>query len=124
MVSYLLDERSKPPFVTPNPPFRSAGTGVKGRKMPPDRRWMPNSQTHVLPCARCDTEPLNDAALFCRRCGAPLPFERVVERVVEYRVSGWKSVPGPIRFAIWVIALPILLSVALWVLLILSAAAS
>jgi hypothetical protein len=85
---------------------------------------MSDSQTHVLPCARCDAEPLNDTARFCRRCGAALPFERVVERVVEYRVSGWKSVPGPIRFAIWVMALPVLLAVAMWALLILSAAAS
>ena len=85
---------------------------------------MPDSQSHVLACARCDTEPLNDAAPFCRRCGAPLLFERVVERVVEYRVSDWKSVPGPVRFAIWVMALPILIGVALWALLILSAVAS
>jgi hypothetical protein len=85
---------------------------------------MSDNQTRVLPCARCDAEPLNDTARFCRRCGSALPFERVVERVVEYRVSGWKSLPLPIRFAIWVIVLPILLSVAFWALLILSAAAS
>ena len=81
---------------------------------------MPNNQTHVLPCAHCGAEPLNEAALFCRRCGAALPFERVVEHVVEYRVSGWKSIPGPIRFAIWVITLPILIGTVIWAIITLS----
>jgi hypothetical protein len=37
-----------------------------------------------------------------------------VERVTEHRVSGWKSIPGPIRFVIWVLALPILISAFVW----------
>jgi hypothetical protein len=85
---------------------------------------VPDYQTHVLPCAHCGAEPLSTVARFCRRCGAALSFERVVERTIEYRVSGWKSVPGPIRFAIWVIAIPILLGVAFWAMMFLSLAAS
>jgi len=69
----------------------------------------------ALACARCGTAPQSGVARFCGECGAPLPTEH---RVYE-QVSGWKSIPGPIRFAIWVLAVLVLIGFAVWAMMIL-----
>jgi hypothetical protein len=80
--------------------------------MPPDR-------TFVLPCVSCGAAPLNDDARFCRRCGSTLPLEHVNYLREPQTITGWKSIPGPIRFAIWMVALPVLIGFAIWAMMLL-----
>jgi hypothetical protein len=64
-------------------------------------------------CQVCGREPSNPAAKFCGDCGEPLP----AGYIGPPPKSAWKSVPVLIRFAIWLIIIPVLLGFGSCVLL-------
>jgi hypothetical protein len=63
-------------------------------------------------CSRCGAAALSSYARFCGKCGTRLALEQVYRQPV----TGWKSIPAPIRFAIWIVAVPVLVGFMLWAL--------
>jgi hypothetical protein len=80
-------------------------------------------------CPRCGHKPRNPAAKFCSYCGERIAFTQApASTAVASRVSrsapfpvddddqrpttGWRSIPAPVRFAVWLVVIPILLGFA------------
>jgi hypothetical protein len=62
-------------------------------------------------CQSCGETGHRGTAAYCRRCGARLVrhYDLPPTTSPAPAPSGWKSVPAPIRFGIWLIVIPPLL---------------
>ena len=67
-------------------------------------------------CSHCGATARRADARFCGKCGARL----IPAQVYQPPVTWWKSIPAPIRLAIWFLAIPPLVGFAFWALLFLA----